>query len=190
MGYLCCRIKLDKCEVTVIYNKYPWISKQINLLCTCLSPSWPLCGCLHGSFFSNYSWCKQRRMGPKVKQITLWNQARNLKLIWYSKNWSIKEVLPSISSLSLCILQKNSVILTCVDDCIIVSQKHETITSLTKSLNNDPEIMRWKMKEIYQIILELTSRKNEMEHSNYCNRICWRKLSTMSELKCSQVSKK
>ena len=54
-------------------------------------------------------------------------------------NRSRKECLSSISSLSLCILKKNSVILTYIDDCLIVSNKQETITSLIESLNNFTE---------------------------------------------------
>ena len=34
---------------------------------------------------------------------------------------------------------KDSVILTRVDDCVIVSHKQETVTSLIESLNNGPE---------------------------------------------------
>ena len=35
--------------------------------------------------------------------------------------------------------RKESVILTYIDDCVIVSQKQETTTSLIESLNNGPE---------------------------------------------------
>ena len=36
---------------------------------TCLYPSWPWYGCLHGYSFSNGNWLKQRIMDHKVKQI-------------------------------------------------------------------------------------------------------------------------
>ena len=39
----------------------------------------------------------------------------------------------------MCIYRKDSVILTYIDDCVIVSHKQETITSLIESLNNGPE---------------------------------------------------
>ena len=75
LGKLCSSSKLDKCEVTISYSNYTWIDNNINQICTCLSPRWPWCGCPHGTSFSNGSWLKQRIMGPKVNQITLWNQA-------------------------------------------------------------------------------------------------------------------
>ena len=57
-----------------------------------------------------------------------------------SQNWSRKEGLPSISSLLKCILQKRiTVRLTYVDDCVIVSHKQDTITSLISSVKNGPE---------------------------------------------------
>ena len=46
------------------------------------------------------------------------------------------------------------------------------------------KIINWQMKEIYQIILELASRKNQMGHSNYRNCNWWGKLSTISDLQC------
>ena len=98
--------KLYHFKVTFSYSKYTWISKHSNWLCTLISPSWYLCGCLHKSSFINGSWRKQRRMGNKSKQINLWTQAINCKLVWSSKNWSREEGLPSISSWPYCILQK------------------------------------------------------------------------------------
>ena len=98
--------KLDRCETTIIYSKYTWIAKHTNWFCTCLSPSWPWFGCLHRDSFTNGSWQKKIRIGPKVKQITLWMQASKCKLVLSSKNWSRKEGLPSISSWTLCILKK------------------------------------------------------------------------------------
>ena len=59
-----------------------------------------------------------------------------VQIVFILLNRSRNECLSSISSLSLCILKKNSVILTYVDDCLIVSNKQETITSLIESLNN------------------------------------------------------
>ena len=106
MGNLFSSGKFDTCEVTISYRKYKSIAKHINWLCTWLSPIWPWCGFLHGDSFSNGSWQKQRIMDPKVKQITLWNQAIKCKLFWSYKNWYRNDGLPSISSWSLCILQK------------------------------------------------------------------------------------
>ena len=76
---------LDKWEVTIIYSKYTWISKEIYWLFTCLSPIWLWCWCLRGSPFRNLCWWKQSTMGPKIKQITLWSQEIKFKLVWYSK---------------------------------------------------------------------------------------------------------
>ena len=69
-------------------------------------PIWYWCGCLHGSSFMNGSWWKQRRMGPKVKQITLWTQSSKCRFVWPYKNWSRKEGLPSISSWTFFVLHK------------------------------------------------------------------------------------
>ena len=72
--------------------------------------------------------------------------------------------------------KKDSVTLTYVNDCVILSHKQETILSLIESLNNGPESMYWHMHEIYQIILEVISRKIDMGHSNYHYRTWWGKL--------------
>ena len=106
LGDWCSGGKLDKCKVAIIYRKYTWISNHINLLCTDLSLSWSWCGFLHGDYFSNGSWQKHSIMGDKVKQVALWTQAIKWKLVWYSKDWSIKYGSSSISRLTLCILQK------------------------------------------------------------------------------------
>ena len=99
--------KLDKCQVTISYRKYTWISKNINRFCTCLSPSWPWCGCLHVSSFRNGSWWKKRKMGPKVKQITYGIKQTSANWFYHLKTGrSRKEGLTSISSRPLCILQK------------------------------------------------------------------------------------
>ena len=62
-----------------------------------------------------------------------------VKIVLSSKDWSRKYGLSSITSWHLCILQKVQVILTCVDDCVIVSHKQELIISLIYSLNNGIE---------------------------------------------------
>ena len=98
--------KMDKFEVNIRNRTYIWIANHINWLCTWFYPILPWCGCLHGSYFSNGSWFKQRIMGPKVKQTTSFNQSIKCKLVLSSKNWSIKEVLSSISSWPLFILHK------------------------------------------------------------------------------------
>ena len=103
---LCYSKQIYKCEVTITYNKYTLISNYINFLCTSLYPIWYLCGYICGSSFSNMILWKHSRMGDKVKQVTLCNQAIKCKLVWSYKYWSIKEGLSSISSLPLCILHQ------------------------------------------------------------------------------------
>ena len=106
---------------------------------TFLYPIWPWYGCLNGVSFRNGSWWKQRRMGPKVKQITLWTQSSKWKLVWSSKTSSKKRGYHK-SQFDPCVIYRNdSVILTCVNNFVIDSNKQETITSLIESLKNAPE---------------------------------------------------
>ena len=74
-------------------------------------------------------------MGPKVKQTTLWNHSWNWKLVWSSKT-GLESRGYHYSQAHPCVFYiKYSVILTYVDDCVIVSQKQETIKALIESLN-------------------------------------------------------
>ena len=98
--------KLDKCRVNIRYRKYTWIDKQINWLCTQIYPSLSWCGRIYWYSFINGIWRKQRRMGDKVKRVTLWNQAIKFKLFWSYKECSINNWLSSIRSLPLFILKQ------------------------------------------------------------------------------------
>ena len=67
-------------------------------------------------------------MDPKVKHITLWTQAREFKLVGYSKTGLEKTGFRQ-SLVDPCLFyRKYSVILTYVDDCVIVSQNKKRIT--------------------------------------------------------------
>ena len=128
-------------KFTIRYIKYTWISKQIQLICTCLYPIVSWCGCLCLHSFKNGSWWKQSRMGAKGKQITLWTQARKCKLLWSSKYWYIKEGLSSISSWPLFIFQKR---LSYFNLCLLVC------TSLTRTrdshlIDRVTEEWSWKL---------------------------------------------
>ena len=75
-------------------------------------------------------------MGPKVKWINLWNQETKCKLVWSSRT-GLESRGCHQSQVDPCsIYRKYSVILAYVDDCVIVSHKEETITSLIESINN------------------------------------------------------
>ena len=115
---LCTRGKFGMFKFTISYRKYTLISKQINLLCTVLYSSWSWCGCLHGYYVRNGVLWKHRIMGAKIKQVTLWNQASKWKLVWSSKEWSIKEGLTPISCWPLCIIQKR---LSCFNLCWLLN---------------------------------------------------------------------
>ena len=70
--------------------------------------------------------------GLKVKQMTLWNQASNWKMVWYSRK-IIESSGYHQSQVGPCEFYiKYSVILNYVDGCVIVSYKQETIISLIK----------------------------------------------------------
>ena len=90
LGNLFTSSKLDKCDIAMIYSKYTWISKQINWICTWIYLIWNLCRCFIGAPFRNGIWRKHRIMGLKVKQITLWTQARKWKLVFIFQEWSRK----------------------------------------------------------------------------------------------------
>ena len=78
-------------------------------------------------------------MGPKVKQINLCTQANKFKLVLYSKT-GLESMGIHKYRVDPCLFYiKDSVILTCVDDFLIVSYKNDTITPLVESLNNGPE---------------------------------------------------
>ena len=77
-------------------------------------------------------------MVPKVKQITLWDQASKIKLVISSKTGLERRCCHKYQVDPCVIYRKDSVILNYVDDCIIVSHKEETITSLIQSLTNSP----------------------------------------------------
>ena len=79
-------------------------------------------------------------MGPKVKQINLWNQASNWKLVWsYKKNDPERRGYHKFQVEPCIFYRKDSVILTYVNDCVIVSHKKETIISFIEILKNGPE---------------------------------------------------
>ena len=71
---------------------------------------------------------------------------------------------------------KDSVILTYVDYCVIVSHKEETITSLIESLNNVTENDVLTDERGILNYLGVNIKKIQMGHSNYWNRTWWRKL--------------
>ena len=131
--------KLDNYKVTISYRKYTWIAKKINWLCDFLSSIWPRRLFLHVAFFRNGILWKHSIMHPKVKQINLWNQAINCKLVWSYKTGIERSHYHQHQSDPYVFYIKNSVILTFVDYCLIVSHKQDTITSLIESLNNFPE---------------------------------------------------
>ena len=134
---LCSSGKLYKCEVTISYSKCTWITKKTNWFCTCLYQIGPWYGCIHESFFRNGSWWKQRRMGTKVKQTTLLNQASKCRLVWSYKNCSRKGGYNQYQVEPRVVYREDSVILTYVNDCVIVLHKKSTITSLIESLKNE-----------------------------------------------------
>ena len=57
-GNICPGSYLDRCDILSDNSKYKWIYKNINRFCTLLSPSVPLCWCIHESSNRN-------RMGQK-----------------------------------------------------------------------------------------------------------------------------
>ena len=62
-------------------------------------------------------------MGPKAKQIDLWAQARKCKLFWSSKTGLERRGYHQPQVDPCVFYRKYSVILSYVDDCVIVSQK-------------------------------------------------------------------
>ena len=135
LGKLFSSGKFNTCEVSNIYSNYTFIVKHTNWLYNCLPPRWTLCGCIYGSSFRNGSWRKHRIMGPKVKQITLCNHANKCRLVWPSQDWSRKNILPSISSLPLCILQKG---ISYLNLCWLLCNSHK--------LKSDYHIINWITK--------------------------------------------
>ena len=77
-------------------------------------------------------------MGTKIKQTTWLTQAIKYELFWYSKNGLEKRGYHQ-SQFTVCVLKKDSVIITYVDDCVIVSHKKLTIKSFIESINIGPE---------------------------------------------------
>ena len=71
--------------------------------------------------------------------------------------------------------RKDSVILTYFDDCVILSHKQETTTSLIESLNNSPEKYVLKNEGYISNIIGVYIKKIHMEHSNFYNRTWLRK---------------
>ena len=67
------------------------------------------------------------------------DSSKQVKLVWYyksfleSRDYNQSQVYPCL------FYRKESVILTYVDDCVILSHKQETITSLIESIKNGPE---------------------------------------------------
>ena len=118
LGKLCSSGKLDQCKFTIAYINYTWNTKHINWICTCFSLMWYWCGCLYGSSFSSGSSCKQSKMGPKFKQITVWNQSSKYKLVWCSKTEIRGYCQFQVDHFVF--YRKDSVILTYVDYCVIV----------------------------------------------------------------------
>ena len=69
-------------------------------------------------------------MGPKIKQITLCTQASKCKLVDLIKDFLERRGYYQ-SQVDPCVFYiKYSAILTYVDDCVIVSNKQDTITPL------------------------------------------------------------
>ena len=127
---------MDTREVTVIYTKYIWIAKNINWLCTCLSPSRAWCGCLHGDSFRKGSWWKQSIMGAKFEKVPLWTQPIKCKFFWSSET-GLERSDYCQSQVYICVFsEKLTYFNLYVDDYVIVSHKQEAITSLIESLNN------------------------------------------------------
>ena len=78
-------------------------------------------------------------MGTKVKQITLWTQASKLKRFDLLKSGLERRAYHQFQ-VDLCVFYiKDSVILTYVDDCVMISHKQETIALLIESPKNGPE---------------------------------------------------
>ena len=74
-----------------------------------------------------------------LKYIYLWTQSIKCKLVWSSKTGLERRAYHQFQFDPCVFYRKYSVILTCVDDCVIVSYKKDTITSLIGSLSNGPE---------------------------------------------------
>ena len=68
---------------------------------------------------------------------------------------------------------KESPILICIDDCVIVSNSQETITSLIEYLKNGPENYVLTDEEDISNCIGVSINKNKRENSNYHNCICW-----------------
>ena len=81
-------------------------------------------------------------------------------------------------------LSKASVLLTYFDDCVIVSQKKDTITSIIQSLNNVPKNYVLTHEGDISNYLGFNIKRSQMGHSNDHNHNWWRKSETMSDLKC------
>ena len=71
-------------------------------------------------------------MGAKVKQVSLWTQASKWKLLDLLNNGLERRDYHQYKVDNCVFYIKYSVILTYVDDCVLVSHKQKTITSLTE----------------------------------------------------------
>ena len=69
-------------------------------------------------------------MGPKVKQITLWNQSSKCNFFYLLESGLERIGYRQYQFYPCIFYRKDLVILTYVDDCLIVSHRQETITSL------------------------------------------------------------
>ena len=80
--------------------------------------------------------------------------------------------------------RKDSFILTYVDDCVIVSHKQETITSLIKPLNNGPEkyVLTDKGDISNYLCVNISKKSEKTFKSSQSNQV--EKKSTMLDLQC------
>ena len=75
--------------------------------------------------------------------------------------------------------RKDSVILTYVDNCVIVPHKQETTIALIEFLNNGPENYVLKDEGEKPNYLGVNIKKNQMGNSNHLNQTWWRKILIM-----------
>ena len=113
-------------------------------------------------------------MGPKVKTLLygIKQESTNwfdlLKTGLESRGWYRYLV-------DTCVFyRKESVSLTYIDDCVIVSHKQDKITSLIESLNNGPDNYELTDKGFISNYLRVNIKKIQMGYFNYHNRT-WRR---------------